>query len=68
MDPGRYYWISDPNFSIPNQIQGQKDSGSASKSSIILNPKNHLFALGNMIHPGSGIQLSKKHRIPDLDP
>ncbi len=45
--------VADPGLSriqvFPSRIQGQKDSGSASRNLSILNPKNSFLALGYMI-------------------
>jgi hypothetical protein len=60
-------FIPDPGsefFHSGSRIQGQNDSGSASKNLSIFNPKNCYKALGIMIldvHPGSG------SRIPGPD-
>ena len=64
--------------SFPSRIP---DPGFRIKEFKCFNPKNCFYALGNMIqdvhpgsgswfftHPGSRIQGSKKHRIPDPDP
>ncbi len=68
---------------FPSRIQGQKDSGSRIhiKEFKYFNPKKLFASSRNMIrdvhpgswtwfltHPGSRIQGSKRHRIPDQDP
>ncbi len=67
--PGSEFSIPDPNF--PSRIQGQKDTGSASKNLSIFNPKNCFEALGKIIwdvHLRSRIRIPpvpKKERIPE---
>jgi hypothetical protein len=63
-DPGCFSQIPDPNFFHPGTRIRIKEFK-------YYNPKNCFSALGNMIrivHPGSRIHGSKRHRIPDPDP
>ena len=65
----RLFYIPDPNFSITDPNFSIPDPGSASKKLSVVTKKviSKLY-LGIIIlftHPGSQIQGSKRHRIPD---
>ncbi len=66
----RYVPVHPRILIFPSRIQGQKDSGSASKNLNIFNPKNCFQALGNMIRdfqPRAGYWFfaDPGSRIPD---
>jgi hypothetical protein len=61
-------WIRDVySGSRVKQIPGP-GFGSASRNFSIFNPKNCFENISRDVHPGSRIQGSKRHRIPDPDP